>query len=299
MINPVLASSAMRRMRSPRTPIIVTIYCAALTAFVYFYSFQDFSNPSITISQMGKGIESYLLLIGLQFAMLVLVAPAMTAGSIAGERERQTLDLLQVTNTSSFSIVMGKLLESFGFLCLLILSSMPVLSLVMITGGISLLQMLMAVLYLLLTALAALSVGLFASALLKKTVTATVVSYLSIFGLGVVTILPLWWDVQNIGATYDAARLADQVLQSIDYMPVSFTISPVLGLFSLLSSHMQTGITWFVIEFSHTLRMTFQLLPFDRYLTYHMAFLAGFSLVLISLSTWFIRPNRRMRRRVK
>ena len=37
----------------------------------------------------------------LQFGMLVLVAPAMTAGSISGERERQTLDLLLVTDTGT------------------------------------------------------------------------------------------------------------------------------------------------------------------------------------------------------
>lgn len=54
-------------------------------------------------------------MIMLQFGMLVLVAPAMTAGSISGERERQTLDLLLVTNTGPVKLVLGKLLESFSF----------------------------------------------------------------------------------------------------------------------------------------------------------------------------------------
>ena len=42
----------------------------------------------------------------------------MTAGSISGKRERQTLDLLLVTNTGPVKLVLGKLLESFSFLAL-------------------------------------------------------------------------------------------------------------------------------------------------------------------------------------
>ena len=51
----------------------------------------------------------------------------MTSASIAGERERQTLDLLLVTNTGSFRIIAGKVMESFAVLALLILCGLPVM----------------------------------------------------------------------------------------------------------------------------------------------------------------------------
>lgn len=294
MINPILASSARRRMRSVRTPIIITLYSALLFAFAFFYSFQDFARPTMNITQMQKGMTSYTLLLALQFALLVLVAPAMTAGSIAGERERQTLDLLKVTNTGAISIVVGKLLESFGFLFLLILSSMPVLSLILVTGGATLSQMLMAVLYLLLVALAALSVGIFASSLFKRTVAATVVSYLSVFGLGIFTLIPLYWDVARIGEIYTTAGNANITLQTIDYVPISFTTNPGLGFFSLIASQGGGGLfSQLLRRFSHTLNVTYGLLPFDRYYVYNMLFLAGCSMVFIGLAAWRVRTDKR------
>ena len=114
---------------------------------------------------MRLSVDGYAYMIMLQFGMLVLVAPAMTAGSISGERERQTLDLVLVTNTGPVKLVLGKLLESFSFLALLVMCSLPMLSLVLITGGATLAQVLISVAFLLLTALAALSVGLVCSSL--------------------------------------------------------------------------------------------------------------------------------------
>ena len=293
MINPILASSGRRRMRTIWTPILVTLYCAAMSILVYFYAFHGFSEATMKIGQMRKGVEAYVFVLGLQFVLLILVAPAMTAGSIAGERERQTLDLLRVTNTGSFSIVMGKLLESFGFLCLLIVSSLPVLSLILVTGGASFAQMMTGVLFLMLVALAALSIGLFASSLLKRTVTAAVVSYLAIFGLGVLTLIPLFWDTQKIGEIYDAAQRANQPLTTIDHVPIAFVINPALGLISLVSSQTKGDIITLVFgQFSHTLNVTAEYLQFEKYLTMHMIFLACVSVVLLALSAWFVRPQR-------
>ena len=300
MINPILASSARRRMRSVRTPLLVTVYVAVLFAFAYFYFFHGVAKPTVPITQMRKGVETYALLILLQFALLILVAPAMTAGSIAGERERQTLDLLRVTNTGSLSIVLGKLLESFGFLCLLVLSSMPVLCLLLITGGATFGQIIISVSFLLLIALAALSVGLCASALCRRTLTATVVSYLVIFGLGVVTLTPIFVDVKKLGAIYDAASAANTYLQSVDYVPLSFVANPGLGLVALLYDQTRAEVVKSVFALvSQTLTATFHMLPFKQCYQYHMIFLGGFSGVLIALSAWFVRPNRRIQKMVK
>ena len=66
------------------------------------------------------------------------------------------------------------------------------------------------------TALAALSVGLVCSSLFQRTVTSTVVSYLSVFALGLVTLLPLWYDVKRIGDLYDAMNIVGQQLHMIE-----------------------------------------------------------------------------------
>ena len=288
MINPILASSGVRRMRSVRTPLIVTLYVLLQLAFIYVYSFEAYGRATFTLQQLRRNVDGYVFLLALQFALLVLVAPAMTAGSIAGERERQTLDLLKVTNTSSFSIVIGKLLESFGFLCLLIIASMPVLGIILLTGGVSLPQILLSVAFLMLIALAALSIGLFTSTLFKRTVTATVVSYLTIFGFGILTLLPILGDVRVIGKIYTEAVNANITLQSIDYIPISFVTNPGLGLLSLIISQVGLEVNY-LSALSYTLYATFELLSFSAYALYNMIFLGGFSLLLIGASALLVR----------
>ena len=291
MNNPIFAFSAIRRMRSARTPLLITLYSLLLALLAYFTVYGRFMGATVTLGDMRLSVDGYAYMIMLQFALLVLVAPAMTAGSISGERERQTLDLLLVTNTGAVKLVLGKLLESFGFLALMVMCSLPMLSLVLITGGATFAQVLVSVAFLLLTALAALSVGLVCSSLFQRTVTATVMSYLSVFALGIVTLLPLWHDVKRIGDLYDAMNVAGGQLHTIEYTPISFTINPALGLFSLLAAQTQmfSSMLW---QFSYSLANTFTYLPFDHFLYCNMAFLAAASVLLIALAALNLRVRK-------
>lgn len=291
MSNPIFAFSAIRRMRSARTPLLITLYSLLLALLAYFTVYGRFMGATVTLGDMRLSVDGYAYMIMLQFALLVLVAPAMTAGSISGERERQTLDLLLVTNTGAVKLVLGKLLESFSFLALMVMCSLPMLSLVLITGGATFAQVLVSVAFLLLTALAALSVGLVCSSLFQRTVTATVMSYLSVFALGIVTLLPLWHDVKCIGDLYDAMNVAGGQLHTIEYTPISFTINPALGLFSLLAAQTQmfSNLLW---QFSYSLANTFTYLPFDHFLYCNMAFLAAASVLLIAFAALNLRVRK-------
>lgn len=291
MNNPIFAFSAIRRMRSARTPLLITLYSLLLALLAYFTVYGRFMGATVTLGDMRLSVDGYAYMIMLQFALLVLVAPAMTAGSISGERERQTLDLLLVTNTGAVKLVLGKLLESFSFLALMVMCSLPMLSLVLITGGATFAQVLVSVAFLLLTALAALSVGLVCSSLFQRTVTATVMSYLSVFALGIVTLLPLWHDVKCIGDLYDAMNIVGGQLHTIEYTPISFTINPALGLFSLLAAQTQmfSNLLW---QFSYSLANTFTYLPFDHFLYCNMAFLAAASVLLIAFAALNLRVRK-------
>ena len=283
MTNPILAFSGKMRMRTVRTPILLTLYSLLLAVTACLTIYTPFLSSGFRLFNMRMSVDGYAIMVGVQFVLIVLVAPAMTAGAVSGERERQTLDLLLVTNTGAFRIVLGKLLESFGFLALMILCSMPTLSIVLLTGGATFAQVLVSVLFLLLVALAASSVGLFCSSLLKRTVSSTVVSYLVILGIGIVTFIPLWYDVKRIGDIYDAMNVAGQTITTIDYMPISFTFNPGLGLFSLLKSQTNAfnTIMW---QFSYTLANTGDYLRYDLYLLYNMAFMLFASAILTVLA---------------
>ena len=189
MLNPIMAFSATRRMRSFKTMLIVIAYVAALLLLALAF-LGSFIPDEVYLSTMTRGPMCYLALLIAQFALIILIAPAMTSASIAGERERQTLDLLLVTNTGSFRIAIGKVMESFAVLALLIVCGLPVMSLCLLTGGVSLGQILIGELFLLAEAFACVSIGVFCSSVARSTVLSGVLSYLVIILVGVITALP-------------------------------------------------------------------------------------------------------------
>lgn len=306
MINPILASLARRRMRSIRTPILITLYGAMIFAAGLGMAFGAFASSTLSIFAMREGVTAYAAMLVIQFAMILLITPAMTAGSIAGERERQTLDMLLVTNTGSLRIVAGKLLESLGYVALLLVAALPTMCLTLITGGVTLADVLTGALFLLVTAFAALSVGVFASAVFRRTVTATVMAYLLVFLIGVVTLLPMVLGVSYIGSHYDmyASTMASSVAviggtdAAASGLSVNaFIYSPAMGLMALIAD--QTGLLKSTLmNYSYTMYRIYDYLDFSAIKWENMAFMAGAGLLLDLLAACFVRPREaRLRRR--
>ncbi len=277
-------------MRSFKAPLIISLYCGLLLVIAIVIAVVPLSRGTITIGTMRSGIEGYIYLTALQFFLLLLVSPALTAGAISGERERQTLDLLLVTNTGVMKLVFGRVLESFFFLALMIFSSLPVLCLMLAAGGITFVQMLISLLFLMCEAYAALCVGIFCSSLFKRTAPATVVAYLSVFSIGVLTMLPIFSDISRIGDLVNAAQNSNVALTSLNMLPLSFFMNPLLALVSLLIE--QTGLlTNTITQYSYTLYQAFSAMDFHLYAWLGMAFMTVAGTVLALIGAMFIRPS--------
>lgn len=237
MINPILASSALRRMRSAKTLLILGVYVLVLLLIVLAMLSPFLRENQVTVDNFQMGLITYIVLMLAQFFLIVLVTPAMTAGSIAGERERQTLELLLVTNTGSYAIVLGKWMESFAFIALLILCGLPVTALTMLPGGVGLMSMLLGTLFLLVCAFAASAVGVLCSSFMKNTVGATVISYIVLLFIGVGTLLPLFFGITPAmaGRLYDTAKYAAMTpLDAVKMMPKPLFLNPGVGLVALV-----------------------------------------------------------------
>ena len=100
MLNPILSFSATRRMRSFKTLLIAAVWLVVMMGVAFMVMGQLFSSGA-SIQGLRTGVSCYQVLLIVQFVLIILIAPAMTSGAIAGERERQTLELLLVTNTGS------------------------------------------------------------------------------------------------------------------------------------------------------------------------------------------------------
>lgn len=176
-LNPVYGKELKTSVRSFRFALMVMIYNALLTA-IALLGFEVVFNVNWNgILDFSGATKVYFLLICLEITMILFIIPANTAGSIAGEREKQTLEILLTTVLKPGQIIFGKLLSSISITVLLVISSLPVISIVFTIGGIGLSELMQFILVALVTAVFVGSIGILSSCLFRRTVRATVFSY--------------------------------------------------------------------------------------------------------------------------
>ncbi len=159
------------------------IYVVFLGVVVYFY-WPAGSELGVQVSS-GVARRLFDLFFLGQFFLVALVAPSFAAGSITGEKERKTYEMLLASPLKPSTILIGKLLSSLSYLVLLILSSLPLMILCFLLGGILLSEIARAYLVLILAAGTFGLLSVACSSYFRRTSSALVVSYLIILPLAV------------------------------------------------------------------------------------------------------------------
>ncbi len=185
--NPVVTKELRGRMRGTRTYWLLFGYLLVLSLILFFsylgWSAQHSANMEIGGSAAGFtiGRTFFKTLFYSQAVMMALITPALTAGAISVEREQRTFELLRGSILRPGAIVWGKLASSVSFVALLLTSSLPLLSLCFLLGGVSPGEVFFAYLLLIGDAFLFGAIGLCWSAFSANTATATVLSYLTLF----------------------------------------------------------------------------------------------------------------------
>ncbi len=227
----IMVKELRSRFRGRRAFVIITIYLAVLALIAYgaYVSVAPAARlqGQIGIDRGGFGLSGatasasvgqaiFTVLSVFQLLLVCFIAPAFTAGAISLEREKQTLDLLVTTPMRPGGIVIGKLFSALAFVILLILAGIPVSALVLMYGGASLGDILQQQVVLFVAAIGFGVVGLFFSALVKRTQTATVLTYSTMLFLVIGTFLVFrFWTLAATGAsdnTFGAVRTAPEGL---------------------------------------------------------------------------------------
>lgn len=178
--NPVMVKELRSRMRGSRAFTTLTVVLILQGGISYlFYWLMAQTSPYSRISLSSEiGQTLYITLFMLVLFMVCAITPAVTAGAIAEENEKLTLEMLMATPLHPASILWGKLLSALGYVFLLIFASIPIASLIFLFGGISLKGIIKSLVVLVIVALTIGVIGLFMSAWLKRTSRATVLTYL-------------------------------------------------------------------------------------------------------------------------
>jgi ABC-type transport system involved in multi-copper enzyme maturation permease subunit len=179
--NPIVAREARTRMRSKRAAFILFCWLAAL-GVVAILAYASAGNQSASVTVLAhSGVTVFDALVAVVVALLLLLVPGLVGGSIAGERERQTLDLLLCTRVRPWRVVIGKLAASLAFIGFLLVASLPILSVVALLGGIAWSDILIVVGLGALTAVTIGSMSILFSAISRGPTGAIVCSYVAMF----------------------------------------------------------------------------------------------------------------------
>lgn len=122
--NPVLRKELFMRLRLRQTTQVrAGIFLALLFSLGTFYYFVIRFLMGDT--NAASGTTTWRWLIALQYMLIILITPAVTANAITLEKEQQTWDMLLYTNLTPGEIIFGKLIARLALLCLLLVLFLP------------------------------------------------------------------------------------------------------------------------------------------------------------------------------
>jgi ABC-type transport system involved in multi-copper enzyme maturation permease subunit len=134
LLGPVFVYDLVRTGRRGHVIFHRCFYAGLILAALYF-SYPG--NAIIGTQERAQYAEScFNMLLGLQFTAVLLFTPLYAANTIAGERERRTLEFLFVTDLRNREIILGMLGARLANLFLLILTGLPIVSFLELFGGV-------------------------------------------------------------------------------------------------------------------------------------------------------------------
>jgi hypothetical protein len=180
---PVLRQEMRIRQRGGRSFGVMLAYTGILSfiALVVLFT-SDLTGQHLQQSGAAAmaraGHDIFTGLTFAQLVMVILVVPAYSAGVISMEREKGSFDLLVLTILGSGSIITQKFAAALAQVMMLLVASIPVLSIVFLLGGVSPGEVALAYTIIILTAAAVNALGVMCSCYFANTRAATFTTYL-------------------------------------------------------------------------------------------------------------------------
>lgn len=306
-MNPVYKNELKMSARSMQIPVLAVIFNSILSVVTLsvLYSIRQgyIRNGSEPYSSM---MLLYVVVLTIEVVLLCLFVPSAAGGSIAGERERQTLDILLSSRMSVGKIVMGKLLSCISTAVLLVFTSVPILAVTSMYGGMQLSVLYQSAAYVGFFILFIGSIGVFCSCRFKKTTYASISAYGVIIALTIGTGLLVVLLNMAVGGFYgnyfitsSTSELSYAYSSMVDTASSASASHPVAGIiylwllnpavtYVLIVFH-QIGEMSLVENFLHELGAADVVV--SHWLFISLIFQAIFIIVMIVLATKYLNPQ--------
>ncbi len=200
MLNPITRREVKTRFRTGRSAVTVSVWLlfVGVAGYLIFRIAQAlagdrfrFSGGSGVLASAYMGSMMFELLTLLLLSAVLLVVPTVSALAVVGEKERLTLELLQVSQLPARQVVLGKLASSLAYLLLLIVAVAPILTLPLLIGGVTLVDIAAAIGMIAVTAVMVGAVSIWISSIVKTGRAAVALSLLFVALITVGTLLAM------------------------------------------------------------------------------------------------------------
>jgi ABC-type transport system involved in multi-copper enzyme maturation permease subunit len=184
LIGPVLFYDMVRSARRTRYAVVRMLYAGFLLLVLSYMVLMLFMSTMIDRRQI-QGRELAMIAEGffmgftlIQLALVIVLTPAYVAGAIADEKDRKTLEFMLATDLRNREIVLSKLLSRLANMTMLLLTGLPILSILQFVGGVDTELMLAGFAWIGMTMLGLASISILLSTLFKKPRDAISLTYL-------------------------------------------------------------------------------------------------------------------------
>ena len=138
---PMLWYDLVRTGRRARTYLVRGGYLLILLSVLWMLYLNEWPHAGYRgaplNSQIARFAENFLYtFLVTQYVLMLILTPAYTAGAVAEEKQKKTIQFLLATDLRNHEIVLGKLGSRMAHLGLLLLAGLPVLSAVQFLGGV-------------------------------------------------------------------------------------------------------------------------------------------------------------------
>ena len=296
--NPVYKREMAVRARSPRIPVLIMLFNGILAAAALLNMYSSIVQVRISNTiRYESFLQLYAFVATLEFLLLMFIMPALTSASISGERERHTLELMFTTRLRAADIVAGKLMSALSQLLVMAFSSFPVLLLTFVYGSMNLKDLALLMFCFVTVALFCGSLGIFASALMRRSTFSNVVTY----GTLLAAVAGTYFFNQFL-LNVSQMEVNSMILQAGEVRPAPSSgwaaylllLNPAATFAELLESQVSGGGGQFTVRY-------FLGAASGNFITVHWVFVSAaiqlaLSAVLLRGAVWFLEPVRRKRK---
>lgn len=243
-MNPVLKKELMVNSRSIKMPLAIM----GVNAFLALIAVLAMAAAGGNVSsyEYSSLVVLFPVLGCMECGMISLIVPILTSGSISGEREKQTLDIMLTTPMTPFSIAVGKLGSAMMMVMMYMITSVPIIAIAFVLGGMSWWALFGLFAMLLYLGIYVGSIGIFCSSVVKKSVSATVLTI--VIGVAILVLTSVTFSVAYSIKSYYATIMGNAYQVEPGMLPMIFMFNPYAPFFDFMLRSMSSESVYEIIK---------------------------------------------------